>query len=145
MEAQEQLDAIEPGAEIHNLEDLAAGIGCRASEISIAAAVYNGTDCGAWIEWEADGIVLGSVVEGTQLVAAGRYLRFPFTMDQFWAVLGEVDAAATFVWNQTHGCPDCWNGEVTVNAYEWEAGPDDQGARLVDPDCPTCGGHGIVC
>lgn len=118
---------------IHSWEQLEMELGiCNAEK-----AVYNGTECGAWIEQEdihgGSGILLGSIVEGVDWGTETYYLGYPFTMAKFWETLEAVDEEAKDIWNMTHGCEHCFDG-LLENEY---------GYHMIDTDCPVCKGEGI--
>lgn len=51
---------------------------------------------------------------------------------QFWKAVEDCNREAESIWNETHGCPDCFP-EM-----------DDAELNPVNPECKMCGGHGIV-
>ena len=114
---------------IHSWEQLERQLDGNAKK-----AVYNGTDCGAWIrDCDSMGAEVGSIVEGVDLETDTYYLPYPFTMEQLWEALGCVDDEAENIWNITHGCEHCLGGE-----------PNEYGYYSIDPDCPVCKGEGVV-
>jgi len=76
------------------------GILCREGPSGWAKSVYKGTDCGAWIRVEHDTVELGSIVEGSDVEAGPTSLEWPFTADQFWGALQEVESEAAFYWDR---------------------------------------------
>jgi hypothetical protein len=95
-------------------------------------------DLDVWVTFQVkrpvlrDGIAVGSIVEGTDAEVWPEHLTFPFTYDDLDRAIGNVDKAANDIWNETHGCDDC------------NAGEGEYGGKRIDPDCKTCGGHGVV-
>jgi hypothetical protein len=102
-----------------------------------------------------DEILVGSIVEGCDQDAdsvpvrlgdlrSPRSKRGSVTQNSvraaFDRALAEVNASASAIWNDTHGCDTC-------RAHWAEAGGVDelgQESMAVWPDCPDCGGRGIV-
>jgi hypothetical protein len=60
--------------------------------------VYEYTDCGAWIGFEADGIRLGSIVEGTEIGTATYPLAYPFTTADYGLRIAAIEAEADALW-----------------------------------------------
>lgn len=96
------------------------------------------------------GVVFGSIVEGTDADVTGDEILFPTTTTEVDRALQYVEEMAEEIWNDTHGCPHCFEGadrERTdgegaegegADEEEWEAG------GCVDPECKHCHGQGIV-
>ena len=104
--------------------------------------VYKNTSCGAWANVPMDDdlvrIKLGSIVEGVEVCCQSHTLIWPFTEEEFWKALKEIESEANEIWNQTHGCKACWGGNPDMDdASEY-------GMRPVDPNCPECKSSGIV-
>lgn len=104
----------------------------------IAKRVYKETACGACFGCGApwDRIIMSGYCEGTDAECLLHELRFPFPASAFWRTLNECDRDAIELWNQTHGCPFCWQGDGSDESTSI-GGP-------VDPDCPACNGDGII-
>ena len=117
---------------VKNLKELANEIGCPDHTIgSISRSISKGTDCGAFVESIRGGVRVGSIVEGCDIQTSNHDLQFPFSMDTFWQATKKVEVEANFIWNQTHGCSECWVGEFP-------------GYTAINPDCPSCHGNGVV-
>lgn len=98
---------------------------------SIARRLYKGTECGVSFWSTPLRIVITGYCEGSDDYIEGRELRFPFTASDFWEVVEAADRDGCEVWDATHGCSDC--------------GPADEfGDVIINPDCRTCGGSGMV-
>lgn len=77
------------------------------------------------------GIVLGSIVEGIDACATPVELEYPFTEEEYYNALQQVEDEVNYLWEQTHGCDDCdIEGEFGGNA--------------INPDCKTCHGEGTI-
>lgn len=61
--------------------------------------VYKYTDCGAWIEFEPDGIKLGSIVEGADFGTWIYPLKYPFTKDDYNARIAAIEEEADLIWD----------------------------------------------
>ncbi len=69
--------------------------------------VYKYTDCGAWIEFELDGIRVGSIVEGCSFGTAIYPLKYPFTDADYDARITAIEAEADALWDWANeGPPD---------------------------------------
>lgn len=128
------------------------GLSPHATHKQIISAVetwlYKCTDCGAsaFFPPQQPGVVLlNSIVEGTDYMPQTHRLEYPFAMDKFWSALKNIEEEALEIWNATHGCEDCWQGQTVTNQWGEDAAPDDQGWRPVDPNCPECKGQGCIC
>lgn len=96
-------------------------------------SAYKGTDCGAWLELrDPVTIEMGSIVEGVEECSETHTLTFPFEEKQVWDALDAIEKDCERIWNETHGCEDCY--------------PVDEETMYipVNPECKTCGGDGIV-
>ena len=93
---------------------------------------YKYSVCGAYIDFEDDKILLGSIVEGVDQEVGPLSLRYPFELDEYWEMLQKVEDEAERIWNETHGCQSCDTEEGIL------------GIKAVDPDCDKCGGEGII-
>ena len=129
---------------IYTIKELAQEV-CNGSTIeALSKAIYNNTDCGAYIEpildnlgsleWHA--IMLGSIVEGVDINVGPVTLDFgSFNIMQFWSALQQIEDEAKEIWNDTHGCNDCYHDVKIYNAYN---------NNPVNPLCETCNGLGVV-
>jgi hypothetical protein len=108
-----------------------------------AKRVYKGTDCGAWITVKGATVTLGSIVEGSHYDVNPRALAWPFTKEDFWNALEEIEQEAQTIWDDTHGCEGCaekWKF-IDDNGFPVEGG---DGLTSIHPDCPECKGEGII-
>lgn len=103
----------------------------RAQEL-ISHYAYKYTDCGAFASFEKDGVSVGSIVEGVDWGTETYFLKYPFTKDEYYAALDMVEKEAKDIWEQTHGCDDC---------FEFE---DENGFKPINHDCRTCHGEGTI-
>lgn len=112
--------------------------------------VYKYTDCGAWFNVLRDGkqvargVQIGSIVEGIDPTTETHTLMFPLAPGAFMQALQAVEDEARDLWNETHGCPTCWDGPK--DAEGWPV--DEEGIELTEwavrPDCSDCHGHGRI-
>jgi len=64
-------------------------------------SVYKGTACGAWLTLNScDEIMLGSIVEGSEVEIEPHYLNWPFTSEQFWGALEAINNEASWYWER---------------------------------------------
>jgi hypothetical protein len=69
-------------------------------ESSIAKAIYKGTACGAWLEIpDPDTIRIGSIVENGDQEIGPYSLTWPFTREEFWNTVEQVDDEACEIFN----------------------------------------------
>ncbi len=100
---------------------------------------------GTWDEINERGIILdcisvSSIVEGVDAEVEATYIDCdPYGGDDpeiiskdYWNAVEYTNERANEIWNETHGCETCTDGESRP------------GDTPVNPDCPNCGGNGIV-
>lgn len=99
---------------------------------------------GTWAEMNeqgarVDAIKVSSIVEGVD--EGTETIEIPcehFDMEpeelrkQYWDAVEATNAEAHSIWNETHGCEDCF-----PDTGEYELTP-------INPDCKTCGGQGTI-
>ena len=105
--------------------------------------VYKATDCGAWISAGKDRVTLGSIVEGSHYDVTPKSLEWPFTSEEFWDALEQIEQEAQQIWEDTHGCEGCaakW-GYLDENGMKID-GCD--GFTPIHPDCLQCKGEGVI-
>lgn len=111
---------------INNLADLAIHLGAKEPTVeSIAHRVYKDTS-GSCFTADETKVTVAGYVEGCDGECPRHELAFPFTPDAFDEALKDCDREADELWMDTHGCEDC--------------GLDGR----VNPECPSCGGDGVV-
>jgi hypothetical protein len=116
----------------------------------IERLVYKYTDCGAWFsvlrdgKQAARGVQVGSIVEGIEPTTETHTLMFPFAPGAFMKALQAVEDEAAALWNDTHGCPGCWDGPRNDEGWPLDEDGDELVEWSVKPDCPDCGGHGRI-
>jgi len=67
-------------------------------------SVYKGTDCGAWLALVDDSTIqLGSIVEGSDQDCDTFTLVWPFTCDDFWHSLDQIESEAAYIWEMANG------------------------------------------
>ena len=80
-------------------------IGAKDRE-GVKRRVYKDTECGAWIEFDPDGISLGSIVEGCDTGTASYPLKYPFTAADYEAAIEAVEEDADAIWMEYNGCDE---------------------------------------
>ena len=68
--------------------------------------VYKYTDCGAWIEFNEDGILIGSIVEGCDFGTADYHLNYPFTEKRYSNCIEAIEKEASLVWDWANEVDD---------------------------------------
>lgn len=104
-------------------------------ESRLSNTIYKHTTCGAWLQFVANGIQIGSIVEGVEQSAEPITLRFPFSAKQLGQAIDDIEQQCRDIWMETHGCDQC-------EADGWE--DPETGYIRVNPNCPECKGEGIV-
>lgn len=82
---------------IENEKDAVEMLG-GADRATAARRLYKDTECGAWIEFEDDGIRIGSIVEGCDFGTAIYPLKYPFEEDAFDERIKAIEAEADALW-----------------------------------------------
>lgn len=77
----------------------------------VEKAVFKGTACGAWIKCETGpkgySLLVGSIVEGSDVDCETHRLYFPFNSNELSAILVLIEDEAEEIW-------EAWNGEDEV-------------------------------
>src|SRR3954468_4191126 len=68
--------------------------------------LFLGSDSGAWVTLQPDGITLGSIVEGSEAEIGPYRLVYPFTARQFQDFLRLIEAEAGDVLEEGSRCQD---------------------------------------
>jgi len=62
--------------------------------------LYKYTECGAWIEFEKDGVALGSIVEGSESGTTTFKIKYKdITEDKLEDVLARIENEASLIWD----------------------------------------------
>ena len=118
---------------VNNLQDFLKARMCSEENFEqVKRNTYKYTDCGAWIEEDEKGITVGSIIEGVDWGVVPIKLNYPFQIKEFWNALDEVEKEAKEIWNDTHGCDDC---DMEHPEY---------GTQMINPNCKTCEGEGVI-
>lgn len=88
------------------IEDFAKQFGSDVNRIE--HDMYKYTDCGAWITWDASGLTIGSIVEGSYAEFDKRF-AFPFDSSATDEWLGELERLTDEAW---HDANDTYTEEV---------------------------------
>lgn len=84
---------------INNIHDLAAYFGT--DEEHLERAIYNGTYCGAWINWTHSKVNIGSIVEGSD-AEFDESFEFPFDSSAVDEWLEELERLTSTAWNEAN-------------------------------------------
>jgi hypothetical protein len=94
------------------IKAIADHIGIEPDPKKIDRAVYKGTDCGAWVQFDSDGVVIGSIVEGSEAEYSERIdldgiepsdEGAELLNERFWAALDRCEEFCEEAWNETNG------------------------------------------
>jgi hypothetical protein len=62
--------------------------------------IYKYTDCGAWIEFEEDGIALGSIVEGSESGTTTFKIKYEdITENRLEETIKTIESEASLIWD----------------------------------------------
>ena len=89
---------------------IAKSIGCKPDQKVIERAIYNGTICGAWVEFTETGVMVGSIVEGSCADTKTYNIEYPGDIgdedagfvSSFWKALDEVEYQASCMWEEAN-------------------------------------------
>ena len=84
---------------INNINDLSKYIGIGVEHLK--RAIYKYTDCGAWIDWDSNGVAIGAIVEGSD-AEFSRYFDYPFTSEAYENWLEELDVLTDEAWHEAN-------------------------------------------
>lgn len=84
---------------IRNIDDLASLFGTTPDHLE--HAIYKGTSCGAWIQWNCTSVSIGSIVEGSD-AEFSRKFSYPFESTAVFSWLDELDSLTTRAWNEAN-------------------------------------------
>lgn len=82
---------------IENQRDLLEHL-CAKSIPEAKKNVYKYTDCGAWIDIGGAGILIGSIVEGSDFGTQIYTLKYPFTEERYSNCIEAIEKEASLVW-----------------------------------------------
>lgn len=89
------------------IETIANNIGVEAKPERIDRAIYKGTDCGAWVRFDEQGVMVGTIVEGSDAEFSKRIqvrdlanLENPekILLERFWNAVQEAEDFSSQVW-----------------------------------------------
>lgn len=74
------------------------------NEAECERSIYKYTDCGAWISFKPDGIVIGSIVEGCDFgtISYPLWYKDNFTSKDIQDRIDAVEKEATAIWDWMH-------------------------------------------
>ena len=85
------------------IQTIADNIGIEPDPEKIDRAVYDGTDCGAWVEFDELGILVGTIVEGSDATYSERIELCEDEKElceRFWAAIQRCEDFADEHFNQ---------------------------------------------
>ena len=101
-------------SEINSPEDLASFLGIPGAEMHrIEKAIFKGTSCGAWVAFETASqdhlgdveveftyLLVGSIVEGSDVDCTTHKLKLPTTSKEFEDAMKAVEEEAEEIWRE---------------------------------------------
>lgn len=84
---------------IQNIEDYAEYIGIETEHLK--RAIYKGTACGAWIEWDEEKLMIGSIVEGSD-AEFDRTFYFPVESEKIEAWFEQLEELTDEAWREAN-------------------------------------------
>jgi hypothetical protein len=86
---------------IENSQDVARYFGLEEHEQDrVSRQLYKATDCGAWLQFIDDGVMVGTIVEGADVEPESITLTFPFTENDFNAAIQTLEEQAAEIWHE---------------------------------------------
>ena len=85
---------------IHNIEEFADYLGTTVERLE--HDIYKYTDCGAWIQWDAKKILIGSIVEGSEAEFTCDPLVFPFDSQEYDDAIEWLEHECDFEWHRVN-------------------------------------------
>lgn len=94
------------------IEAIAKSIGVEPNAELIDRAIYKGTDCGAWVRFDEQGVKVGTIVEGSDAEYSERISLVGITTDleeaecerliaeRFWEAVEACERFASEVWQE---------------------------------------------
>ena len=82
--------------------------------------VYKYTGCGAWVEFEDDGISVGSIVEGCDFGTTIYELKYPFEAGTYDRCIEAIEAEASALWDWAEAGDETDAPDVELNYPELE-------------------------
>ena len=82
------------------IKAIANSIGIEADADKIDRAIYKGTDCGAWVRFDSDGVTVGTIVENSDAEYSER-LTSDNAEDlcaEFWEAIQRCENFSSDVW-----------------------------------------------
>jgi len=86
---------------IRKIEDLFRVFGVEGMAV-LKKEIFKTTECGAWIREVDGGVVIGSIVEGSDAEVGPVTLPYPFPVEDFWEKLQDVDNEACRLWEEVN-------------------------------------------
>jgi len=88
---------------IYHLADY-FGVGSEGYTIhnKIEKALYKSSSCGAWVHFDNDGIIIGSIVEGSDFEIKADKLTYPFPEKSLDQTIEFVEGEVQVVWDDMY-------------------------------------------
>jgi hypothetical protein len=128
---------------INNIVELASHLGAyHDTPESIARRVYKDTSCGCAAGVENGVFWVTGYCEGSDQEHEVYRVKLPCDSDEIDKAIRQADNDGNQTWNETHGCKKC-NPDGWCDEWGNVGEPGEVGGP-VNPNCPECGGDGIV-
>lgn len=85
---------------LNNITELAKWYG-EEDEDRLPKAIYKGTECGAWIQWDNATVTIGSIVEGSDAEFAETF-TFPVSSETVEEWLEELEDLTDAAWHEAN-------------------------------------------
>ena len=92
---------------INNIIDYANYLGIDINQIE--RAIYKGTSCGAWIYWDNKGMVIGSIVEGSD-AEFSKTFNFPVNIKKINQWFEELEELTEEAWHEANDYDEEFSG-----------------------------------
>lgn len=84
---------------INNITDFANHIGVEVKHLE--RAIYKGTECGAWINYDDEKLTIGSIVEGSD-VEFSKTFYFPVKLDEIDSWFTQLEDLCDEAWHEAN-------------------------------------------
>lgn len=96
---------------INNINDYADYLGIDINQIE--RAIYKGTECGAWINWDDKKLTIGSIVEGSD-VEFSKTFNFPVNIKEINNWFEELEELTEEAWCEANSYDEEFSGFLNI-------------------------------
>lgn len=119
----------------NNITDFANHIGVEVKHLE--RAIYKGTECGAWINWDDEKLTIGSIVEGSD-AEFSKTFKFPVSSDEIDNWINELEDLCEEAWceaNENHAYLQQNGDDVVCSNCRYPIGYNEERELEFCPNC----------